>query len=304
MIAPAPMIARQLHIFRPTLMASKVKRNAVVDEDDEEFEAELRELEIEKREQEALERGEALKDGEKSSESPSTEESESASQFQELYSTILGKTTLEKQQHELPAHTALFHLIETVTTKEQAQLIPEVLRQWRQKNLPITIPVSHKLIHSVCKAGTPETALEMLGDREKYGLSPGLSTMRQVVRTFVRGVAEAGEGTDEALEKLDRAFLTMALIPYYNLAAGDVLVYAYLARGSLAYGGDEGFRRAMVTMDEYLLIDRERDQPLNRKAAAAMVVVAEQLSSAYKTKGEAERAQELEKHMVSWKNSL
>ncbi|KAG0227937.1 hypothetical protein B0O80DRAFT_465323 [Mortierella sp. GBAus27b] len=295
------MVARQFHVFRSTQMAKK--KNAVLDEDDEELEAELRELEREKRELESQERGEALKEGAGSSDAAS-EDDAGSSRFQELYDTILQKTTRETKQHELPAHSALYHLTGTISSKEQAQLIPQVVNQWRLKNLPITIQVSHKLVHCVCKVGSPETALELLGDREKYGLTPGLSTMRRVVRSFVNGTVEAGEGADEGLEKLDRAFLTMALIPYYNLSAGDALVYAQLTRGSLAYGGDEGLRRATVTMDEYLLIDGERQEPLSRKAATEVVAVADQLSAAYKAQGNAAKSQELEKHIASWKTSL
>ncbi|KAF9967867.1 hypothetical protein BGZ65_012888, partial [Modicella reniformis] len=167
-------------------MAAKGKKKVLLDEDDEELEAELRELEHEKREQEALERAETLKDGDETSDSLSTKESASASQFQELYNTILEKTTPSSKPHELPAHSMILHLAEAISTKEQALFLPKALEQWRQKNLPITVLVSYKLIQSICKAGSPETALEFLGDREKYGLSPGQSTMRRVIRAFVK----------------------------------------------------------------------------------------------------------------------
>ncbi|KAF9951945.1 hypothetical protein BGZ65_005637 [Modicella reniformis] len=98
--------------------------------------------------------------------------------------------------------------------------------------------------------------------------------------------------------------MTMALIPYYNLTASDVSVYTQLTRGSLAYGGEEGFRRASVTMNEYLLIDGERDKRLSRKTAIELTYVAEQLRDVYKTRGNGEKAQELERYIASWKSSL
>ncbi|KAG0045238.1 hypothetical protein BGZ90_008504, partial [Linnemannia elongata] len=115
---------------------------------------------------------------------------------------------------------------------------------------------------------------------------------------------EALEQSEEGLEKLDGAFKAMALIPYYNLAADDSSVYANLIRGSLIYGSEEGLRRASVTMDEYLLIDGERETPLTRRRAAEVVAAAEQLVKAYEAKGDADKASELNKHVDQWKKSI
>ncbi|KAF9958518.1 hypothetical protein BGZ72_000269 [Mortierella alpina] len=298
--APAALVARQYHAFRPTQIASKGKKHAILDEDDEELEAELQELEREKREQEALERGESTTEGADSSE----QSSESSSQFQELYDSILDLTAPSRQQHELPRHSALYHLTKAVSTQEQAQQLPVLVKQWRQKQLPISFLLSDKIVHAVCKAHSPETALELLGDREAFALCPGQSTMRRVVRSFVKEIELAGQETEAALEKLDGAFKAMALIPYYNLAADDSSVYANLVRGSLVYGGEEGLRRASVTMDEYLLIDGEKESPLTRRRAAEVVAAAEKLSKAYEAKGDADKAKELEKHIAEWKKSL
>ncbi|KAF9348987.1 hypothetical protein BGX26_012653 [Mortierella sp. AD094] len=298
--APAALVARQYHAFRSTQIAFKGKKHAVVDEDDEELEAELLELEREKREQEALERGESPDNSSESSSSAASE-----SKFQELYDSLIAQTSASSQHHELPRHSALFHLTQAVSTKEQAEQLPQAVKQWRLKKMPITIPVSDKLIHAVCKAGSPETAIELLGDRETYGLSPGQSTMRRVIRSYVKEIAAAeGQESDEALEKLDGAFKTMALIPYYSLKADDAAVYANLVRGSLLYGGEEGLRRATVTMDEYLLIDGEREKPLTRRRAAEIVAASEQLTKAYEANGDADKANELKKHTEQWKKSL
>ncbi|KAG0255329.1 hypothetical protein BG011_005192 [Mortierella polycephala] len=295
--APAAMMTRQYHAFRPTQIVSKGKKHAISDEDDEELEAELQELEKEKREQEALERGET-QEGDKDS------SDEQSSEFQELYDSLLDRTSPSKKRHELPRHTTLFHLIQKISTAEQAQQLPPLVKQWRRKDLPITIFLSDKLIHAVCKAGSPETALELLGDREAYALTPGQSTMRRVVRSFVKDIAAGEKESEEALEKLDGAFRTLALIPYYNLAADDVSVYANLVRGSLLYGGEEGLRRASATMDEYLLIDGEREKPLTRKKAAEIVAAAELLSKEYEAKEQTDKAKELEKHVEVWRKSL
>ncbi|KAG0038897.1 hypothetical protein BGZ82_010482 [Podila clonocystis] len=294
--APVAAIARQYHAFRPTQIALKGRKHALKDEDDAELEAELLELEREKRELEALERGEA---GSSSSES----QEENNSRFQELYNTLVAHTTPSTPKHELPRHSSLYHLAKTVSSVEQSQEIPTVVAQWRARGLPVTILVSDKLVHGVCKAGSPETALELLGDREKYALTPGQSTMRRVVRAFVRQVSE-DEGTEEGLAKLDGAFKAMALIPYYNLAADDASVYANLVRGSLLYGGEEGLRRASVTMDEFLLIDGEREAPLTKKRAAEVVAAAEKLAAAYEAKGQADKAEALKKPIAEWKKSL
>ncbi|KAG0283499.1 hypothetical protein BGZ97_008520 [Linnemannia gamsii] len=300
--APAAMVARHYHAFRPTQIASKKKHAAIMDEDDEELEAELRELEREKREQEALERGETL-DG---SAADGAEDNESATRFQETYDHLIEKTAPSSPQHELPRHSALLHLANDLSNPEQAMLIPQLVQQWRRRELPISVLLSDKLIKAVCKAGSPETALVLLGDREVYALSPGQGTMRRVVRSFVKEVAAAPESSEseEGLEKLDGAFKAMALIPYYNLAADDSSVYANLVRGSLIYGGEEGVRRAGVTMDEYLLIDGERESPLTRRRAAEVVAAAEQLIKAYEAKGDADKANELNKHVAQWKKSI
>ncbi|KAF9281921.1 hypothetical protein BGZ88_011299 [Linnemannia elongata] len=299
--APAAMVARQYHAFRPTQIASKKKHAAIMDEDDEELEAELRELEREKREQEALERGETL-DG---SAADGTED-DNNNRFQEQYDILLEKTAPSSPQHELPRHSALLHLASAISTLEQAQSIPQLVQQWRRRELPISVLLSDKLIKAVCKAGSPETALVLLGDRETYALAPGQGTMRRVVRSFVKEVAAAPESSEseEGLEKLDGAFKAMALIPYYNLAADDSSVYANLIRGSLIYGSEEGLRRASVTMDEYLLIDGERETPLTRRRAAEVVAAAEQLVKAYEAKGDADKASELNKHVDQWKKSI
>ncbi|KAF9913542.1 hypothetical protein BX616_009899 [Lobosporangium transversale] len=297
---PAAMVARKYHAFRPSEIAYKGKKHAILDEDDEELEAELQELEREKREMEALERGESLDKSENAEISGSD-----SVHFEELYNKILDHTTITTPHHELPRHTSLFHLTRSVSSLEQAQSLPPLVKQWRQRKLPISIFVTNKLIHAICKAGSPETAIELLGDRETYGLNPGQATMRRVIRSFIKDVDVAGQGSDEGLEKLDGAFKVMALIPYYNLAADDASVYANLVRGSLMYGGEEGLRRASVTMDEYLLIDGERETPLTRKRAAELVAAAERLNEAYKAKGDAvEKIKELEKHITQWKKGL
>lgn len=273
-----------------------------MDEDDEELEAELRELEREKREQEALERGETL-DG---SAADGAEDNENATRFQETYDHLLEKTAPSSPQHELPRHSALLHLSNALSNPEQAQLIPQLVQQWCRRELPISVLLSDKLIKAVCKAGSPETALVLLGDRETYALSPGQGTMRRVVRSFVKEVAAAPESSEseEGLEKLDGAFKALALIPYYNLAADDSSIYANLVRGSLIYGGEEGLRRASVTMDEYLLIDGERETPLTRRRAAEVVAAAEQLIKAYEAKGNASKANELNSHVAQWKKCI
>ncbi|KAF9081634.1 hypothetical protein BGX29_004372, partial [Mortierella sp. GBA35] len=171
--APAAMVARHYHAFRPTQIASKGKKHAILDEDDEELEAELRELEREKREQEALEHGETL-DGSVAEGSP---EDENATRFQEQYDLLLQKTAPSSPRHELPRHSALLHLSKAISTPEQAQSLPSLVQQWRLQELPISISLSNKLIQAVCRAGSPETALVLLGDREVYGLVPGQLTM-------------------------------------------------------------------------------------------------------------------------------
>lgn len=243
-----------------------------------------------------MERGEAASSSESSQEADNT-------QFQELYDTFIAHTTPSTPQHELPRHSSLYHLAKAVSSVEQSQEIPTAVAQWRQRALPITMLVSDKLVHGVCKAGSPETALELLGDREKYALTPGQSTMRRVVRAFVRQVSEEGQ-TEEGLAKLDGAFKAMALIPYYNLAADDASVYANLVRGSLLYGGEEGLRRASITMDEFLLIDGEREAPLTKKRAAEVVAAAEKLAGAYEAEGQTEKAEALKKPIAEWKKSL
>ncbi|KAF8976770.1 hypothetical protein BGZ46_007979 [Entomortierella lignicola] len=296
--APAVSFARQYHAFRSTQIAFKGKKHAVVDEDDEELEAELLELEREKREQEAMERGESQED---SSESSSSD----VSKFQELYDTLIAQTSASSQQHELPRHTAIYHLAKAISTKDQAQQLPQAVKQWRLSKLPITILVSDKLIHAVCKAGSPETAIELLGDRETYGLSPGQSTMRRVIRAYVKEIASAeDQGSEDSLKNLDGAFKVMALIPYYNLKADDAAVYANLVRGSLLYGGEEGFRRASLTMDEFILIDGEREKPLTSRRAAEIIAASEQLVKAYEANGDADRAASLKQHIALWKKSL
>ncbi|KAF9378981.1 hypothetical protein CPC16_011013 [Podila verticillata] len=286
---PVAAVARQYHSFRPTQIALKGRKHALKDEDDAELEAELLELEREKRELEALERGEAA-----SSSSESSQEADNT-RFQELYDTLITHTAPSTPQHELPRHSSLYHLAKAVSSVEQSQEIPPVVAQWRQRALPITMLVSDKLVHGVCKAGSPETALELLGDREKYALTPGQSTMRRV--------SEEGQ-TEEGLAKLDGAFKAMALIPYYSLAADDASVYANLVRGSLLYGGEEGLRRASITMDEFLLIDGEREAPLTKKRAAEVVAAAEKLAGAYEAEGQTEKAEALKKPIAEWKKSL
>ncbi|GJJ76104.1 hypothetical protein EMPS_08463 [Entomortierella parvispora] len=304
--APAVMIARQYHAFRPTDSVLKSKKHAIMDDDDEELEAELAALEQEKRELEALEKGETLQDNSNSEDSSS---SAASSQFQEKYDAILEKTQISTPVHQLPRHTALYHLLKTVTTADQAAALPELVQQWRQRKLPITPLISDKLIQAVChttKAQSPEIAIQLLGDREVYGLSPGQGTVRRVVRSFVRGVEDAvGAGNQElALEKLDGAFKTMALMPYYNLPADDFAVYSNLIRGSLALGSEEGQRRAEVTMDELLLINGEKEEPLTRKRAAEVVAAAEALHKVYEANGKQDKAEELNKAMAQWRKNL
>ncbi|KAF9408892.1 hypothetical protein BGZ94_002158 [Podila epigama] len=289
--APAATIARPYHAFRPTQIALKGRKHALKDEDDAELEAELAELEREKRELEALEKGETV--------SQSTEESN----FQEQYDTLLNSTAASTHSNALPRHTALYHLTKAISTRQEAEQIPAVVAQWRLKSLPITFLMSDKLIHKTCTAGSPETALELLGDREKYGLAPGLKTMRRVVKAFAHQVSEEGQ-SEEGLAKLNGAFKTMALIPYYNLAADDASIYASLIRGSLAYGGEEGLRRASVTMDEYLLIDGEREAPLTKKRATELVVAAQKLVDVYEAEGQADKAKALTKSIAQWSKSL
>lgn len=276
-----------------------------MDDEDEELEAELAALELEKRELEALEKGEALQDNNNEDASSSA----TSSQFQEKYDLLLETTQISTPVHQLPRHTALYHLLKTVTTADQAAALPALVQQWRQRGLPLTPLISDKLIKAVCHttlAQSPEIAIQLLGDREVYGLTPGQATVRRVVRSFIQGVQDAvGAGNQElALEKLDGAFKTMALMPYYNLPADDVSVYSNLIRGSLALGSEEGQRRAEVTMDELLLIDGEKEEPLTRKRAAEVVAAAEALHKVYEANGNQDKAQALNKALDQWRKSL
>ncbi|KAF9583568.1 hypothetical protein BGW38_009163 [Lunasporangiospora selenospora] len=294
--ASPALIARQYHALRPTQIVSKKKR-AVLDEDDEELEAELLALEREKREQETLERGETAN----KSEDGASDDEASLAQFQELYDTIYNKTQPATPKHELPRHSSLSKLISLISNAEQAEQIPALVTQWRNRQLPTEALESHRLIRALCKVGHPDIALTLLGDREKYNMHPNQASMRKIVRSFVNKVVPESE---EGLKELDGAFLTMAVAPYYNLQADDAYVYASLVKGSLAYGGEEGLRRATATMDEYLLIDGERDQPLTKKVASELVSAAESLSEAYQANDKAAKAKELDASTAVWKKAL
>ncbi|KAF9158570.1 hypothetical protein DFQ26_007461 [Actinomortierella ambigua] len=283
-VAVASMI-RQYHAFRPSSTAWKKKR-MVIDEDDEELAAELAELEREKQEAQGLATSQ-------SSASESTiDGANSEEAYQKLRDTILQKTRQDAAVHEYPRHTALHHLVRMVQTPEQAQELPTVVAQWRSKQLPLSVLLSNRIIKTCVAQGHPEISLEMLGNREKYGLQPGQSAFRKVCTAFAKsvtpgaGAEESGE-SNESLEKLDSAFKLLALIPHYDsLMAGDAGLYAPLIRGSLVYGGEEGFRRAHVTFEEYSLVDAERaqDEELPSSIASQLVGAAKELQKAYESR--------------------
>ncbi|KAF9977727.1 hypothetical protein BGZ73_005090 [Actinomortierella ambigua] len=283
-VAMTSMI-RQYHAFRPSSTAWKKKR-MVIDEDDEELAAELAELEREKQEAEGL----ATSQSGASDSTIDSADNEEA--YQELRDSILEKTRENAPEHKSPRHTALYHLLRMIRTPEQAQELPTIVAQWRSKQLPLTVLLSNRIIKVCVAQGQPEVALEMMGNREKYGLQLGQSAIRNVCKAFAKGVTpgagaeESGE-SNESLEKLDNAFKLLALAPHYeSLTSGDAGLYAPLIRGSLVYGGEEGFRRAHVTFEEFSLLDTERaqDEKLPSSIASQLVGAAKELQKAYESR--------------------
>ncbi|KAG0240347.1 hypothetical protein BGW41_007060 [Actinomortierella wolfii] len=279
------------------------KKRMIIDEDDEELAAELAELEREKQE------AEGLATASKQTTESTIDSTDNQEAYQELRDTILEKTHVSAAQHELPRHTALHHLIRMIQTPEQAQELPTVVAQWRSKQLPLTVPLSNRIVKTLVVQGQPELALEMLGDRERYGLHPGQEALRKVCKAFAKGVtpgagAAEGEESNESLERLDNAFKLLALIPHYeSLKSGDAGLYAPLIRGSLVYGGEEGFRRAHVTFEEFSLLDAERsqDEELPSSIATQLVGAAKELQKAYEARPEyTENAKKAEELVKAW----
>nr|CAG8523682.1 13108_t:CDS:2 [Entrophospora candida] len=114
------------------------------------------------------------------------------------YTTAVNQETLDKIEtlikntrsitplHKIPKHNSLNNLICKIANREEAQLLPSLISQWRRCLLPITFQTTKLLFNRLCdeKIGGEDVMFKMLADRKKYGLLPDVEGFRLLMLRY------------------------------------------------------------------------------------------------------------------------
>ncbi|KAF0501348.1 hypothetical protein F8M41_020033 [Gigaspora margarita] len=174
--------------------------------------------------------------------------------FHDLYTYINQHTQLSTPSHELPRHTRLNNLIYQTTTRAEAELLCELVAQWRRKLLPITLTISRFLIKKLCEVDAHHLAFNMLADRSKYALKPNIEMFRWIMLAYANEVTKLFEDTTRIIKSedknedksenksedksdvelvLDDLYKTFGLMPYYDVPQFDVHLYTIMLSSSI-----------------------------------------------------------------------
>ncbi|KAI9270390.1 hypothetical protein BDA99DRAFT_602712 [Phascolomyces articulosus] len=266
---PVPRIANAItqqcafHALRPTSVLLKAKKGKgtveLLDEDD----PELLEAEHQKEAEEAL-----LKSQQKQNKTSSENVT-----FNSLYEALVAETKDPKDLHQMPKQSRLNNLVHHIDAADQAEKLPTLVEQWRNKRLPVTPFTSSKLIEACCKTGRGDVAYTLLGERQRYGLLPTQDDFEKTIAAL----SKQGE--------MDKAFITLAMVPLYDRSQPTGKMYALLVDGCLAAEADDGKPlEDAVSAAEDLVSLNEIQNKADAKASL------DKLVSVLTEKGESEKA--------------
>ncbi|RHZ69202.1 hypothetical protein Glove_287g9 [Diversispora epigaea] len=158
------------------------------------------------------------------------------SKFEKYYSELQEKLPWELPLNIMPRQTRLNNLIFVTTNRDQANLLVQVVAQWRRRLLPITAITTRVLIKRLIMPtiDSYDLALEMLGDRSKYALKPNREIFRNLMLSIANRIIEGKNEKSELLLKvLDDLYKTFGLMTYYGSSPYDVHLYIILISASL-----------------------------------------------------------------------
>ena len=203
--------------------------------------------------------------------------------FESLYDALDAETKDSKDLHNMPKQSRLNNLVHHIETADQAEKLPTLVEQWRNKRLPVTAFTSSKLIESCCKTGRGDVAYTLLGERHRYGLLPTQDDFEKTIATL----STQGE--------MDKAFVTLAMVPLYNESKTTGKMYASLVDGCLNVNSEEEDGKSLenaISAAE----DLSNISEIQNKADAKSSL--EKLVSVLSEKGESEKADRV-KQIVS-----
>jgi hypothetical protein len=104
----------------------------------------------------------------------------------EKFKILMKNTQTGTPLHKTPKHNSLNSLICEITNHEEANLLPKLISQWRQRLLPITFLTTKLLFNRLCdeKIGAENVMFEMLADRKRYGLLPDVEGFRLLMLKY------------------------------------------------------------------------------------------------------------------------
>ncbi|KAJ3009056.1 hypothetical protein HKX48_008192 [Thoreauomyces humboldtii] len=131
----------------------------------------------------------------------------------------------------------------TVTSPADADLFRQALKRWRMAKMQQDTTDNLLFLDTLVRVRAWEPLLEMLCDRPAYRVLPA----RDHVEALVEGLRV--DVKPEDLETLDKVFKGFAVSLYFDIVPGENL-YASVVLACLECGGEEGSRRALVTVKE------------------------------------------------------
>ncbi|CAG8483675.1 6381_t:CDS:2 [Diversispora eburnea] len=182
------------------------------------------------------------------------------SKFEKYYSELQKKLPWELPLNIMPRQTRLNNLIFVTTNRDQANLLVQVVAQWRRRLLPITAITTRVLIKRLIMPtiDSYDLALEMLGDRSKYALKPNREIFRYLMLSIANRIIEGKNEKSELLLKvLDDLYKTFGLMTYYESSPYDVHLYMILISASLKV---ESWERVDETCKEFINIYDKLDK--------------------------------------------
>ncbi|KAL0080614.1 hypothetical protein F4703DRAFT_1870287 [Phycomyces blakesleeanus] len=175
--------------------------------------------------------------------------------FNSFYDVLVSETRNPKELHAMPKETRLNNLLQHVKQPDEADKLPKLVEQWRNKRLPITPFTSSKLIQSVCEVGRGDIAYKLLGDRYRYGLFPSSGDFEKTIETLCKA------------NELDKALVTLAMAPLYKSSLTGNM-YATLVDGFSENVDDENaIEKAAQIAEEFIKTTEKIEKKENAKDA-------------------------------------
>ncbi|KAJ9056384.1 hypothetical protein DSO57_1033563 [Entomophthora muscae] len=209
-------------------------------------------------------------------------------EFFTMYAAVMDAMAPETFVKKSFSTCELTELTSKIQTREELQLMPELLERWRRRNLVYSEDPSKKLFLLAQAFRAPDVAFRMVADRHLYGLAPRTVEMNRLLKMYAREGPHLISGSTELSEIEpwgEKMVMTYGLMQYYKCVpdqtTADVLISALLKSPLGSYWGVRITKLARE-LSEFDLIFSDRTLALLAKCRSEYNDTKAQVESAAK----------------------